>query len=42
MLTLLASMLLLTGCAGAVGVGVSVGVPVGTHGYMTVGASRWR
>jgi hypothetical protein len=42
MLALVVSMLSLSGCAGAVGVGVSVGVPVGTHGYMTVGASRWR
>lgn len=30
------------GCAGNVGVGVSVGVPVGNHGYMSVGTSRWR
>jgi hypothetical protein len=36
------SVLSLSGCAGTVGVGVSVGVPVGTHGYMSVGASRWR
>ncbi len=30
------------GCAGNVGVGVSVGVPVGNHGYMSIGTSRWR
>jgi hypothetical protein len=42
MLALVVSMLSLSGCAGTVGVGLSVGVPVGTHGYMTVGASRWR
>lgn len=42
MLTLLLSTLALNGCGGAVGVGVSVGIPVGTHGYMSVGASRWR
>jgi hypothetical protein len=42
MLALLASMLSVNGCGGAVGVGMSVGVPVGTHGYMSVGASRWR
>jgi hypothetical protein len=32
----------LGGCSGNVGVGVSVGVPVGNHGYVSVGASRWR
>jgi len=42
MLALLVSMLSVNGCGGAVGVGMSVGVPVGTHGYMSVGASRWR
>jgi len=43
MLLLLISMLSATGCGpGAVGVGMSVSVPVGTHGYMSVGASRWR
>ena len=45
---LLASMLLsslaLTGCSGNVGVGMSVGVPVGNNGYVSVCASsnRWR
>ena len=29
------------GCTGNVGVGMSVGVPVGNHGYMSVGTSRW-
>ncbi len=33
--------LLLTGCSGNVGVGLSVGVPVGSHGYMSLGTSRW-
>jgi hypothetical protein len=42
MLALWVSMLSVTGCGGTVGVGMSVGVPVGTHGYMSVGASRWR
>ena len=32
----------LAGCDGNVGVGVSVGVPVGNHGYMSVGGTRWR
>ena len=33
--------LVLTGCNGNVGVGMSVGVPVGNHGYMSVGSHRW-
>ena len=39
-LLLLAS-LLLTGCNGNLGIGMSVGVPVGNHGYMSVGGGRW-
>jgi len=43
MLALVVSMLSVDGCGGGtVGVGMSVGVPVGTRGYMSVGASRWR
>jgi hypothetical protein len=33
--------LLLVGCSGNVGVGMSVGVPIGDHGYISVGGSRW-
>ena len=40
-LALVISTLSLSGCSGNVGVGVSVGVPVGNHGYMSVGTSRW-
>jgi hypothetical protein len=40
-LLLALAMLSLSGCTGSVGVGVSVGVPVGSHGYMSVGGSRW-
>ena len=40
-LIVLASTLGLVACSGNVGVGVSVGVPVGSHGYMRVGTSRW-
>lgn len=36
-----ATMLSLSGCNGNVGVGVSVGVPIGNHGYMSVGTGRW-
>jgi hypothetical protein len=35
------SMLSIAGCSGNVGVGVSVGVPVGNYGYMSIGTSRW-
>jgi hypothetical protein len=38
---LLVTMLALAGCSGNVGVGVSVGVPVGNYGYMSIGTSRW-
>lgn len=40
---LILATLALTGCSGNVGVGLSVGVPVGNHGYMRVGTStgRW-
>ncbi len=34
--------LVLASCDGNVGVGVSVGVPIGNHGYMSVGGTRWR
>jgi hypothetical protein len=40
-LALLVSMLAIAGCSGNVGVGISVGVPVGNYGYMSVGTSRW-
>ncbi|HNP34847.1 MAG TPA: hypothetical protein PKK10_03235 [Woeseiaceae bacterium] len=38
---LLAASLLLASCSGNVGIGLSVGVPIGSHGYMSVGSSRW-
>jgi hypothetical protein len=40
-LAIVISTLSLAGCSGNVGVGVSVGVPIGNHGYMSVGTSRW-
>jgi len=40
-LLLAAICLQLAGCKGNVGVGLSVGVPVGDHGYISVGGSRW-
>lgn len=33
--------LLLAGCSGNIGVGVNVGVPIGDHGYMSIGGGRW-
>jgi hypothetical protein len=38
---LVVTMLSIAGCSGNVGVGISVGVPVGNYGYMSVGTSRW-
>jgi hypothetical protein len=38
---LLMTMLSLAGCSGNVGIGMSVGVPIGNHGYMSVGGTRW-
>ncbi len=40
-LVLLLCALSTSGCSNNVGVGISVGVPVGNHGYMSVGTSRW-
>lgn len=31
----------LSSCNTRVGVGVSVGVPIGHHGHMSVGTGRW-
>jgi hypothetical protein len=31
----------LGGCSGNVGVGLSVGVPIGNNGYISVGGNRW-
>ena len=33
--------LMLVGCSGNVGVGMSVGVPVGNNGHVRVGGHRW-
>lgn len=33
--------LMLAGCSGNVGVGMSVGVPVGSNGHVRVGGHRW-
>lgn len=33
--------LMLAGCDGNVGVGMSVGVPVGSNGYVSLGGHRW-
>jgi hypothetical protein len=41
LLVVLAATLVLGGCSSNVGVGVSVGVPVGSHGRVSVGTSRW-
>ena len=41
LLAVVMTSLLLGGCSGNVGVGLSVGVPIGNHGYMSVGTGRW-
>ena len=38
---LIVTTLPLGGCTGNLGVGVSVGVPIGQHGSLSVGTSRW-
>jgi hypothetical protein len=40
-LILCACCLGLAGCSGNVGVGLSVGVPIGDHGYISVGGNSW-
>jgi predicted small secreted protein len=41
LVAVLLTTLSLAGCNGNVGVGVSVGVPVGSHGRVSVGGTRW-
>ena len=41
LLAALLTMLSLAGCDANVGVGMSVGVPVGSHGRVSVGGTRW-
>lgn len=40
-ITVLASSAMLAGCDGNIGVGLNVGIPIGNHGYMSLGSSRW-
>ena len=42
LILLLGTCMVLAGCSGNVGVGVNVGIPVGNHGYVSVGGSHWR
>ncbi len=39
---LLASSAIIAGCSGNVGVGLNVGIPIGNHGYMSLGTNHWR
>ena len=41
LVSLLASSALIASCSGNVGVGLNVGVPIGDHGYMSLGTNRW-
>lgn len=38
---LIIATLMLGGCNANVGVGMSVGVPIGNNGYISVGTGRW-
>ena len=38
---LIVACLSLSGCPGNVGAGINVGVPVGSHGYVSMGTGRW-
>jgi predicted small secreted protein len=38
---LLAAYLALSACNANIGVGLNVGVPIGNHGYMSIGTGRW-
>jgi len=40
-LALLLASLSLSGCSGNIGVGLNVGIPIGDHGYISVGSGRW-
>jgi hypothetical protein len=37
---LLASCFMLSGCSPNVGVGMSIGIPVGNHGHISIGTGR--
>lgn len=41
LLAVLMTSVSLGGCSGSVGVGMSVGVPIGSHGHISVGTGRW-
>ena len=42
LVAVLAAGALTAGCTSSIGIGLSVGVPIGDHGYMSIGTSRWR
>lgn len=41
LIAVLISALSLAGCNANIGVGMNVGIPIGDHGFMSVGTSRW-
>ena len=41
LVAILLTSLTLASCSGNVGVGMSIGVPIGNHGHMSVGGTRW-
>ncbi len=38
---LIGACLVAGGCGANLGVGVNVGVPIGDHGYVSLGSNRW-
>lgn len=42
LLLVFAACLALYGCSSSLGVGLSVGVPIGNHGYISIGSNMWR
>jgi len=40
-ISLVISCLALYGCSSNIGVGLNVGIPIGNHGYISLGSSRW-
>ena len=41
LVVVLAACAFIASCSGNVGVGLNVGIPIGNHGYMSVGTGRW-
>lgn len=40
-LAVICASVMIGGCGANVGVGLNVGVPIGDHGYVSLGSNRW-